>query len=90
MYLHQEFLEKTAMNPMTFMMGMMSMMMFDPLLMAAASAPNAPPAEVVDPTPPPRHAAYYDQRAREMAQRHQRSRRDVFEGPALPPAPELG
>ena len=77
---------------MAFMMGVMSMMMFDPLLMAANAAATVPPTESVafGPTPEPQQAAYYDQKARDMAQRQQRARRDVFEGPSLPPAPELG
>uniref|UniRef100_A0A914XAP9 YLPM1-like spectrin repeat domain-containing protein n=1 Tax=Plectus sambesii TaxID=2011161 RepID=A0A914XAP9_9BILA len=80
------------MNPMAFMMGVMSMMMFDPLLMAANAAATVPPTESVafGPIPEPQQAAYYDQKARDMAQRQQRTRRDVFEGPSLPPAPELG
>jgi len=82
------------MNPMAFMMGMMTMMMTDPSTVETAKLVLAKNSSNGASSPQQNGAATSQQQqqySRDMALRAQRARvREIYEGPALPPDPQIG
>ena len=82
------------MNPMTFMMGMMTMMMTDPSMVETAKLVMTKNSSNGTSSPQQNGAVTSQQQqqySRDMALRAQRARvREIYEGPALPPDPQIG
>jgi hypothetical protein len=82
------------MNPMAFMMGIMTMMMTDPSMVETAKLVMTKNSSNGASSPQQNGATSSQQQqqySRDMALRAQRARvREIYEGPALPPDPQIG